>query len=210
MSNYFKKTKAVRPAQLPRKARQNNKSVVICGIKFDSQWEADRYLQLLYPQEQGIIRDLQLQKKFELIPAAREPDTVGKRGGIKQGKIISIFSLLATALSLIGVFGQVLLDVQYRRRDLAVKKVYGAEISDLVIDGLKRYAIIGIASYVIAVPVAYYAVSRWLENFVEHTALSAWIFISTFVMIMVLTIAVAGFQYWSSANADPSEALKKE
>ena len=88
MSNYFKKTKAVRPAQLPRKTRQNNKSVVICGIKFDSQWEADRYLQLLYLQEQGIIRDLQLQKKFELIPAAREPDTIGKRGGIKQGKII--------------------------------------------------------------------------------------------------------------------------
>lgn len=129
---------------------------------------------------------------------------------IKQGKIISIFSLLAAALSLIGVFGQVLLDVQYRRRDLAVRKVYGAETAGLVLDGLKRYVIIGIVSYVIAVPAAYYAVSRWLENFVEHTGMSVWIFILTFVVIMTLTIAVAGFQYWSSANADPAEALKKE
>ena len=129
---------------------------------------------------------------------------------IKQGKIISIFSLLAAALSLIGVFGQVLLDVQYRRRDLAVKKVYGAETAGLVLDGLKRYAMIGIVSYAIAVPAAYYAVSRWLENFVDHTGMSAWIFILTFVLIMTLTIAVAGFQYWSSANADPAEALKKE
>ncbi len=129
---------------------------------------------------------------------------------IRQGKIISIFSLLAATLSLIGVFGQVLLDVQYRRRDLAVKKVYGAETAGLMLDGLKRYAIIGIVSYAIAVPAAHYAVSRWLENFVEHTGLSAWTFILTFVVIMILTIGVAGFQYWNSANADPAEALKKE
>ena len=129
---------------------------------------------------------------------------------IKQGKIISIFSLLAAALSLIGVFGQVLIDVQYRRRDLAVKKVYGAETPRLVLDGLKRYVVIGIISYIIAVPTAYYAVNRWLESFVEHNGMSAWTFILTFVVIMTLTIAVAGFQYWSGANADPAEALKKE
>ena len=129
---------------------------------------------------------------------------------IKQGKIISIFSLLAAALSLIGVFGQVLLDVQYRRRDLAVKKVYGAETPRLVLDGLKRYVVIGIISYIIAVPTAYYAVNRWLESFAEHNGMSAWTFILTFVVIMTLTIAVAGFQYRSGANADPSEALKKE
>lgn len=129
---------------------------------------------------------------------------------IKQGKIISIFSLLAAALSLIGVFGQVLIDVQYRRRDLAVKKVYGAETPRLVLDGLKRYMVIGTISYIIAVPTAYYAVNRWLESFVEHNGMSAWTFILTFVMIMTLTIAVAGFQYWSGANADPAGALKKE
>lgn len=129
---------------------------------------------------------------------------------IKQGKIISIFSLLAAALSLIGVFGQVLLDVQYRRRDLAVKKVYGAETPRLVLDGLMRYVVIGIISYIIAVPTAYYAVNRWLESFAEHNGMSAWTFILTFVVIMTLTIAVAGFQYWSGANTDPAEALKKE
>ena len=74
------------------------------------------------------------------------------------------------------IMEQVLLDVQYRRRDLAVKKVYGAETAGLVIDGLKRYAMIGVVSYAIAAPAAYYAVIRWLENFVEHTGMSAWPF----------------------------------
>lgn len=129
---------------------------------------------------------------------------------IKQGKIISIFSILAAALSLIGVFGQVLLDVQYRRRDLAVKKVYGAETSDLVMNGLKRYILIGTVSFAAAVPAAYLAAGRWLENFVEHSGMSAWTFISTFVIIMAMALIIAGFQYWRSATADPAEALKKE
>ena len=74
--------------QLPKKARQFNEKTVVCGKQFDSKWEADRYLQLLYLEQQGVIRDLQTQKRFELIPAVREPDTVGKRGGVKQGKVI--------------------------------------------------------------------------------------------------------------------------
>lgn len=129
---------------------------------------------------------------------------------IKQGKIISIFSILAAALSLIGVFGQVLLDVQFRKRDLAVKKVYGAETAGLVLDGLKRYMIIGTASFAIAVPMAYLAVSRWFENFVEHTEVSAWTFILTFIVIMVLIFIIAGLQHWKSANTDPANALKTE
>lgn len=72
----------------PKKRKLNNKPTVVMGQSFASQWEADRYLQLLYLEQQGVIRDLRTQVKFELIPAIREPDTVGKRGGIKQGKVI--------------------------------------------------------------------------------------------------------------------------
>ena len=129
---------------------------------------------------------------------------------IKQGKIISIFSILAAALSLIGVFGQVLLDVQYKRRDLAVKKVYGADTAGLVMDGLKRYTLIAATAFAIAVPAASFAVSRWLENFAEHITMSAWTFILTFIVILALTLLIAGLQFWRSADADPAEALKKE
>ena len=129
---------------------------------------------------------------------------------IKQGKIISIFSLLAAALSLIGVFGQVLLDVQYSRRDLAVKKVYGADTTKLIMNGLQRYILVAAVSFAIACPIAYFTVSRWLENFVEHAGMSPWTFMLTFVMILSLTLCIAGLQYWRSATADPAEALKTE
>lgn len=55
---------------------------------FDSRKEARRYEELLLRQKAGEISDLCLQKKFVLIPAQREPDTVGKRGGVIQGKLI--------------------------------------------------------------------------------------------------------------------------
>ncbi|MBQ8420759.1 MAG: ABC transporter permease [Bacteroidales bacterium] len=129
---------------------------------------------------------------------------------IKQCNIISIFSILAAALSLIGVFGQVLLDVQYRKRDLAVKKVFGAETASLITDGLKRYILISVISFVIAAPIAYYAVCRWFENFAECCGMSPMTYIFTFIVIMALTLAIACIQYWRSAEADPAKALKKE
>ena len=58
------------------------------GQWFDSEHEADRYWELLMLQRGGLISDLQTQVPFELIPTQREPDTVGKRGGIKKGKCI--------------------------------------------------------------------------------------------------------------------------
>ena len=78
------------PYNFPRskKNKYNAHSVEYDGIKFDSQKEALRYKELAYLINEGIITDLQRQVKFILIPAQREPATVGARGGIKQGKLL--------------------------------------------------------------------------------------------------------------------------
>ena len=70
-----------------RNKYHNQKAVAGC-LLFDSKREARRFAQLQLLQAAGAIRDLQRQVKFVLIPAQREPDTVGKRGGIKKGKVI--------------------------------------------------------------------------------------------------------------------------
>ena len=64
------------------------KKITVEGITFDSKKEARRYLQLLDMERNNEITDLERQVKYILIPAQREPDTVGKRGGIKKGKLI--------------------------------------------------------------------------------------------------------------------------
>lgn len=76
---------------IPYKTKNNkygNHRVFRYGLWFDSEHEADRYWKLLMLQRGGLISDLRTQVPFELIPTQREPDTVGVRGGVKQGKCI--------------------------------------------------------------------------------------------------------------------------
>lgn len=68
--------------------KYKSKKVTIDGITFMSIKESARYNQLKLMQRAGMISNLELQKPFELIPVQRLPDTVGKRGGIKKGKVI--------------------------------------------------------------------------------------------------------------------------
>lgn len=76
----------------PRLANQKSKyganKTVIDGIEFDSKKEAKRWTQLKLLERAGVIRDLDRQVKFVLIPAQREADTIGARGAIRKGKII--------------------------------------------------------------------------------------------------------------------------
>lgn len=64
------------------------KKITINGITYDSKKEARRHAQLLDMERNGDIKDLQRQVKFVLIPAQREPDTIGSRGGVKKGKLL--------------------------------------------------------------------------------------------------------------------------
>lgn len=68
--------------------KYGNKKTTVDGITFDSMKEAKRYKELSLMERSGAIQDLQRQVKFVLIPAQREPDTIGKKGGIHKGKLI--------------------------------------------------------------------------------------------------------------------------
>lgn len=68
--------------------KYQNKKITVAGETFDSMKEYNRFCELRMMQRAGIIADLQRQVKYILIPAQREPDTIGKRGGVKQGKLL--------------------------------------------------------------------------------------------------------------------------
>lgn len=70
------------------KSKYHSKKITINGITYDSKKEARRHAQLLDMERKGEIQDLQRQVKFVLIPAQREPDSIGPRGGVKVGKLI--------------------------------------------------------------------------------------------------------------------------
>lgn len=71
-----------------QESKYKSKKITLNGMTFDSKKEAKRYAELYYLEQIGEIRGLQRQVKFVLIPAQREPDVIGKRGGRKPGKLI--------------------------------------------------------------------------------------------------------------------------
>lgn len=71
-----------------RRPKYKNRKVEVDGITFDSVKEAKRYKYLKELEAEGKIKDLQMQVKYVLIPAQKEPDVIGPRGGIKKGKTL--------------------------------------------------------------------------------------------------------------------------
>lgn len=124
--------------------------------------------------------------------------------------LITLFSLLAIFISIVGVFGLVVFESQYRRKEIGIRKVLGSTTQQILAMFCKRYFIILTACFVVASPVAYWAVRRWLENFAYKTPLYAWVFVLAFLVVALITVTIVSFQCWRTANENPVNSIKTE
>lgn len=124
--------------------------------------------------------------------------------------LVTLFSILAIILSLVGVFGLVVFDTQYKRKEIAIRKVHGATIASILAMINRQYLYIVLSCFVIATPIAWYAMKKWLETFAYKTPLYWWVFAFAFLIILIVTTATITFQSWRAANANPVDSIKGE
>ncbi len=124
--------------------------------------------------------------------------------------LVLVFSMLAILISLVGVFGLVVFDTQYRRKEISIRKVHGASAGQILGMFNQAYLKIVAICFVIAAPVAWYGVSKWLERFAYKTPVQGWIFVLALGLVAVVTLATVSFQSWKAANANPLDSLKSE
>lgn len=124
--------------------------------------------------------------------------------------MITLFSLLAIIISLVGVFGLVVFETQYRRKEIGIRKVHGATVREILSMFNKAYFRIVAICFVVAAPVAWYGVKTWLESFAYKTPMYWWVFAIAFLIVMAITMATVTFQNWKAANANPVNSLKSE
>jgi putative ABC transport system permease protein len=129
---------------------------------------------------------------------------------ISLSRLITLFSLIAIFISIVGVFGLVVFDSECRRKEIGIRKVMGASTMEIVAMFNKSYLIIILICFVIAVPVAWYAVGRWLENFAYCTPMYWWVFVLAFVAVATITVLTVTIQNWRVANDDPVKSIKTE
>ena len=124
--------------------------------------------------------------------------------------LISLFSLLAIFISIVGVFGLVVFDSECRRKEIEIRKVLGASTMGIIIMFNKAYLKILAICFVIAAPLAWYAVSRWLQNFAYKTPMYWWVYLLAFVAVGVITVCTVTFQNWRVASDNPVNSIKTE
>lgn len=124
--------------------------------------------------------------------------------------LVFLFSLLAIIISLVGVFGLVVFESQYRKKEIGIRKVHGSTVGGILGMLSKRYVAIVLICFVLAAPLAYYGVTKWLENFAYKTSIYGWVFVAALVIVMAITLATVLFQSWKAATANPVESIKNE
>jgi putative ABC transport system permease protein len=128
----------------------------------------------------------------------------------RLSKIIGAFCLIAVVLSCFGLLAYVAMSVSQRTKEIGIRKVNGARISEVMTmlnrDFVKWVAI----AFVIATPIAYYTMNKWLENFAYKTSLSWWIFALAGLLALGIALLTVSWQSWKAATRNPVEALRNE
>ena len=126
------------------------------------------------------------------------------------GKLISLFGIMAILISIVGVFGLVLFETQYRRKEIGIRKINGATTGQILLMFNKTYIQIVSVCFIISIPIAWMGTQQWLKNFAYKTPLHLWVFIVAFLIILSVTIGTVTFRNWQAANENPVNSVKSE
>lgn len=125
-------------------------------------------------------------------------------------QMIGMFTLVAIIISLMGVFGIVLFETQHRRREIAVRRVHGAGVGDILKMFNRKFILIVIASYAVAAPASWLILKKYLEGFAYSTPPRWWVFAAALAAVLLLTVAIVTLRSWKAATSNPAEQLRND
>lgn len=127
-----------------------------------------------------------------------------------QLKLLSILTLIAIIISFMGLVSLVAYALKRRAKELAIRRVIGANLASLTgLIGMEYIKIVAIAA-VVAIPLSYLWISKWLQNFAYHVQISPMNYVVAIIFIYLLLIITIFLQTWKATNEQPVEALREE
>jgi putative ABC transport system permease protein len=129
---------------------------------------------------------------------------------VKRSKLIGAFTLLSIIISSMGIFAMSLYYIQQKIKEIGIRKVNGAKVSEVIHLLNQDFLIWVLVSFIVASPIAYYIMNKWLENFAYKTTLSWWIFALAGLLALGIAILTISWQSWKAATRNPIESLKYE
>ncbi len=128
----------------------------------------------------------------------------------RTGHLMTAFSILSIIIACLGLFGLVAFSAEQRTKEIGIRKVLGASSIRIVFAYSKEFTKWVILANAIAWPVAYYVMSKWLENFVYRTSIALWTFVLAAVLALLISLLTVTFQVVRAALANPVDSLRYE
>jgi putative ABC transport system permease protein len=128
----------------------------------------------------------------------------------KIGRVFTYFSVLCIFIACLGLFGLAAYTAEQRTKEISIRKVMGASVSNIVIILSKEFSIWVMLANIIAWPLAYLALKKWLENFAYSVDLSFFVFLGAGVLALIIALITISFRSIKAALTNPAEALKYE
>ena len=125
-------------------------------------------------------------------------------------KIVTLFTIIAIVISIMGYVGMSLFFIRQRQKEIAIRKVMGSTSGEVLLLMLRTFSIPMLISFVIAVPISWYIMHDWLSNFSYRIALSPWIFVAAGSACFIISLLTVIVQSWRTANENPINSIKTE
>jgi putative ABC transport system permease protein len=128
----------------------------------------------------------------------------------KRGLIFTLFTILAIFIACLGLFGLASYTVEQRTKEIGIRKVFGANESLILKLVIKDFLLLVSIGIVIAIPVAYYFMSNWLQKYIYRTNIGATLIIFAALLTIIITFATITYKAYQAAVLNPASALKTE
>lgn len=125
-------------------------------------------------------------------------------------KLVTLFTILAIVISLMGVFGLVMFETEHRRKEIGIRRVHGATVGQILAMFNSRFVKIVLVCFVVAVPVSIVIMRRYLEGFAYRVPLHWWVFALALLAVLGVTVAVVTLRSLRAATVNPVKSLRNE
>ena len=125
-------------------------------------------------------------------------------------RIILLFTVLAITISLMGVFGLVMFEAEHRRKEIAIRRINGASVVDVLKMFNIKFIRIVIVCFVLSIPISWLIVDAYLKGFAYRMPTHWWVFFSAFLSVMIVTLIVVTLRCLSAALSNPIKSIKTE
>jgi putative ABC transport system permease protein len=132
------------------------------------------------------------------------------RTEIIQARILGIFSLFTILISCLGLIGLVMYSTEIRTKEIGIRKVSGASIFRILLLLNGEILILITLALITGIPLTWYIISKWLQDYVYRIDIHWWIFIIAGLGIIILSLLSTSIQTWRAATRNPSDSLRYE